>query len=177
MEIQSVINDVKGKAESYAGQAQNVFKHGVDTVKAANDIVVKNVQKLAEAESATAKDLYSVTVESFNKARTDGVKAVTSNPEAYVPAGRDHIVSAYETGVTTFTKTRDELSKVFTKGFDHIQVELGVKPAPKKKAAPKKTTSAANGATKSATSTARKSTTAKRTTTARKTTTAAKKTA
>lgn len=56
MEIQVVINDVKGKAETYAAQAQDVFKTSVEVAKQANGIFVGSVQTLAKTESAAAKD-------------------------------------------------------------------------------------------------------------------------
>lgn len=168
MELQTVINDVKGKAETYADQAQNVIKTSVDVVKQANGIVVGSVQTLAKTESAAAKDLYEAAVASFEKAKKAGVKAVANEPMAYVPAGRDRVTTAYTDSVKVVTKARTDLEKVFDKGFDSIQVTLGVKkPAPKR---------AASTAKKTATKTASSAKTATKTT-AKRTTTAAKKTA
>ena len=159
MEIQTVITDVKGKAEVYAGQAQDVFKTSVEVVKKANGIVVGSVQTLAKTESAAAKDLYDAAVASFEKAKQDGVKAVATKPVDYLPSGSDRISTAYSGSVKGVTKARTDLEKVFEKGFDTIQIQLGLKakPAPKKRAAPAKTTAAAKKPT-----TARKTTTAKK---------------
>lgn len=168
MEFQTVINDVKGKAETYAGQAQDVFKTSVNVVKQANGIVTGSVQTLAKTESAAAKDLYASAVASFEKAKKAGFKAVANEPMAYVPAGRDRVSSAYSDSIKVVTKARTDLEKVFNKGFDAIQVSLGVKKSAPKRAA----SSAKKTAAKSANSAA---STAK--TTAKRTTTAAKKTA
>ncbi|MEC9406535.1 MAG: phasin family protein [Pseudomonadota bacterium] len=170
MEIQVVINDVKGKAETYAVQAQDVFKTSVEVAKQANGIVVGSVQTLAKTESAAAKDLYEAALASFEKAKKAGVKAVANQPVEYLPNGKDRIVTAYSDSVKVVTKARTDLEKVFEKGFDTIQVQLGLKkPAPKKRATAAKKAPAKTAATKKAATGTK--TTAKRTTaTAKKTT-------
>ncbi|PWN57864.1 phasin family protein [Abyssibacter profundi] len=173
MEIQVVINDVKGKAETYAAQAQDVFKTSVEVAKQANGIFVGSVQTLAKTESAAAKDLYDAALASFEKAKKAGVKAVANEPVEYLPNGKDRIVTAYSDSVKVVTKARTDLEKVFEKGFDTIQVQLGLKkPAPKKRAttaakkAPAKTTAATKKAAAGTKTTTK--TTAKRTTAAAK---------
>ena len=164
MEFQTLINDVKGKAQTYAGQAQNAAQTSVDTVKKANDVVVKHFKTLAETETTAAKDLYAEAVKSFEKARKDGVKTVAAAPVGYLP--KDRAVTAFDDTVKIVVKTRDELTKVFNAGFEGVQIDLGIKKAPVKKAV-KRTTKRAT--------TARKTATKKATTTAKKATTAAKK--
>ena len=162
MEIQTIINDAKGKAQTYADRAQNAAKTGVDTAKKANDVVVKQFKTLAETETTAAKDLYAEAVKAFDKARKDGVKAVAAQPVAYLP--KDRAIAAYDDTVKVVVKTRDELNKVLTKGFDGIQIDLGFKKAPVKKAVKRA-------------STTRKTVAKKTTTTAKKATTTAKKAA
>lgn len=170
MEIQVVINDVKGKAETYAGQAQGVIKTSVEVAKQANGIFVGSMQTLAKTEGAAAKDLYDAALASFEKAKKAGVKAVANKPAEYVPNGRDRIVTAYSDSVKVVTKARTDLEKVLEKGFDTIQVQLGLKkPAPKKRA-----TSTAKKAPAKATA-AKKTTAAKTTTATKRTTTSAAK--
>lgn len=107
------------------------------------------------------------------------MKAVANEPVEYLPNGKDRIVTAYSDSVKVVTKARTDLEKVFEKGFDTIQVQLGLKkPAPKKRAttaakkAPAKTTAATKKAAAGTKTTAKRTTAAAKKTTTKATTSA-----
>ena len=142
MDIQSVMNDVKGRVDTLTTQSQKVVKTSLDSLKQANQIVIEGLQTLVDGHTSAAKDIYASAKTGFDKARTDGVKAVAASPIAYLPP-KQKFVSVFNETVTTFNKTGDELAKTLKGGYTSIRAEISGKPAAKKaKATARKTTAA-----------------------------------
>lgn len=161
MAIQNLFNDVKGRVDTARKQSREAFKVYVDTQKKALDVVSSNAQSLAKTELNAAKDVYAAARASFEQARKDGVRQVASKPQAYLPSGRDTLISAYKETLDLLVKTSNELTNVFNKGYQGVLDKLtGRKPAARKTAAKRKsasTTTRKTGARKSSTTRARKS--------------------
>lgn len=139
MNVETLVSDVKTRADVVVTRGQEVIEAGVDTLKAANAIIVDGVQTLVQTQVAAGKELIELAQASFEKARTDGVKAVAANPIAYLPEGKDTFVGAYNDSVKTVSKTGDKLAKTFTNGFETMTAKLnGQKPAAKAAKATKK---------------------------------------
>jgi hypothetical protein len=142
MSFQTVVDDVKGRVETLTTQGQKVAQISLDTLKQTGEIVVDKFQALVKTESAAAKELYSVTKLSFDKAIADGFKAFTAAPISYLPP-KEKFVTVYTDTVTLVSATGDELYKTLKTGFTSIQAEiLGETPVKKVKTAAKKATSA-----------------------------------
>lgn len=124
MNVETIVNDVKARAEVVAAKGQEVVEASFETLKAANAIVVEGVQSLLETNVAAGKDLLAVAQTSFNKAKTDGIKAVAANPVAYLPEGKDRVVAAYNDSVAVVSKTSDELVKTFKQGYESISSKI-----------------------------------------------------
>lgn len=140
MSLQTVVDDVKGRVETLTTQGQKVAQISLDTLKQTGEIVADKFQELVKTESAAAKELYSVTKLSFDKAVADGFKAFTAAPISYLPP-KDKFVTVYTDTVTLVSTTGDELYKTLKTGFSSIQAELkGETPVKKVKAAAKKAT-------------------------------------
>ena len=75
---------------------KGAFKAYMDAQRKAFGVVVNNGQTLANTEIGAAKNVFAAARASFDKARGDGMRKVANNPQAYVPNGRDQIVSAYK---------------------------------------------------------------------------------
>ena len=149
MSLQTVVDDVKGRVETLTNQSQKVAQISLDTLKQTGEIVVDKLQELVKTESAAAKELYTVTKLSFEKAVADGFKAFTAAPISYLPP-KDKFVTVYTDTVTLVTATSDEVYKTLKTGFSSIQAEiLGEAPVKKVKAAAKKATGAVKKAAKS----------------------------
>lgn len=151
MTLQSVVNDLKTRVDTLASQGQEVAKGLPDTFKQANEVLVSGVQTLVKTETETAKDLLAVAKASFEKARTDGLKAVAADPISYLPA-KGKFISAFNETVELVSKTGDELYKTFKTGLtpavktaaaanESDAVAKTSKPASKKKTTVKKTSS------------------------------------
>ncbi|WP_029921557.1 hypothetical protein [Nevskia soli] len=149
MSLQTVVDDVKGRVETLTTQGQKVAQISLDTLKQSGEIVADKFQTLVKTESAAAKELYTVTKLSFDKAIADGFKAFTAAPISYLPP-KDKFITVYTDTVTLVSATGDELYKTFKTGFSSIQAELKGEAAPVKKvkAAAKKATGAAKKAAK-----------------------------
>jgi hypothetical protein len=149
MSLQTVVDDVKGRVETLTTQGQKVAQISLDTLKQSGEIVADKFQTLVKTESAAAKELYTVTKLSFDKAIADGFKAFTAAPISYLPP-KDKFVTVYTDTVTLVSATGDELYKTFKTGFSSIQAELKGEAAPVKKvkAAAKKATGAVKKAAK-----------------------------
>jgi hypothetical protein len=127
MNLQSVVEDVKGRVETISTTGQKVAEISIDSLKQAGDIVVETFQTLVTDNTAAAKEIYSAAVTSFEKAKTDGLKAVAAAPISYLPT-TELVVAPFNNTVTVFSKSGDELYKVVKTGFSTIQAQLTGKP-------------------------------------------------
>jgi hypothetical protein len=154
--VETLVNDVKARADVVVTRGQQVLEAGVDTIKAANAIFVDGVQTLFQTQVAAGKELIDLAQASFEKARTDGLKAVASNPVAYLPEGKETVVAAYNDSVETVSKAGDKLAKTFKGGYSSITARLnGTKPAARTaKKSTRKTTAKARKAPAKATAAA-----------------------
>jgi hypothetical protein len=123
MSLQTVVDDVKGRVETLTNQGQKVAQISLDTLKQANGIVVDKVQALVKAETEAAKELYSITKASFDKALADGFKAVAAAPISYLPP-KDKFITVYTDTVTLLSGAGDEVYQALKSGFTSIQGEL-----------------------------------------------------
>lgn len=126
MNLQSVVDDVKVRVENLSAHGQKVAEISLDSLKQAGDVVVETVQTLVKDHSSLASDLYSSALTSFEKAKSDGFKAVVADPIAYLPP-KEPIIKTFNHTVTVVTKGGDELVKVAKTGFSSIQAELSGK--------------------------------------------------
>lgn len=124
MNVETIVNDVKGKVEPIVAKGQEAVQVGFETLKTANGIVVEGVQTLVKTNVDAGKDLFAAAQTSFEKAKADGIKTVAANPVAYLPEGKERVISAYNDTVTLVTKTGDELVKTFKQGFDSINAAI-----------------------------------------------------
>lgn len=130
MNVETIVNDVKEAVEPVLAKGQDVVVASFETLKAANAIVVEGVQTLVQTQIDLNKDLFGLAQDSFEKARTDGLKAVVSDPISYLPEGKDRVISAYNDSVAAVTKTGDDLFKTFKNGFETITAKInGEEPA------------------------------------------------
>lgn len=156
MSVETIISDVKTKADLVVTRGQEVLEVSVETLKAANTIVIDGVQELVDTNVAAGKELASIVQTSYSKAVADGIKAVAANPVAYVPEAKTTVVSAYNDSLKVVTKTSDELAKTLKGGVDSISAKIqGQKPkvakaAKKAKKVAKKTTAKAKKVGKAA---------------------------
>ncbi len=151
MSVETIISDVKTKADLVVSRGQEVLEVSVETLKAANSIVIEGVQELVDTNVAAGKELASLVQTSYSKAVADGLKAVAANPVAYVPEGKATVVSAYNDSLKVVTKTGDELAKTLKGGVDTISAKIQgqkTKVAKAAKKAAKKTTAKAKKAVK-----------------------------
>lgn len=123
MNLQTVVDDVKGRVETLTSQSQKVAQISLDTLKQVNEIVVDKFQALLKTETAAAKDLFSAAKTGLDKARADGLKAVASAPISYLPE-RSKLVTVYNDTVTLITDTGEKVYQTFKTGFTTIQGEL-----------------------------------------------------
>lgn len=129
MDVETIVNDVKGRVEPIVAKGQEVVETGFETLKSANAIIVEGVQTLVQTNVAAGKDLFAAAQTSFEKAKTDGLKTVAANPAAYLPEGKDVVVAAYNETVSLVSKTGDELVAALKEGFDSINATISGKPA------------------------------------------------
>lgn len=143
MSVETIISDVKTKADLVVTRGQEVLEVGVETLKAANTIVIEGVQELVDTNVAAGKELASIVQTSYSKAVADGIKAIAANPVAYVPEGKATVLGAYTDSLKVVTKTGDELAKTLKGGVDSISAKIQghkTKVAKAAKKAVKKTT-------------------------------------
>jgi len=152
MSLQSVVEDVKGRVETLSGHGQKVAEISIDSLKQAGDVVVGGYKSLVSDNMAAAKEIYSAAVSSFEKAKTDGLKAVAADPISYLPT-TDTLTAPFSQTVTVVSRTGEELYKVVKTGVETIQAQLTGKPAVVAKAekAVKATTKKAAASVKKAT--------------------------
>ena len=127
MNVETLVNDVKTRADVVVTRGQEAIEVGVETIKAANAIIVDGVQTLVQTQVAAGKELIELAQASFEKAKTDGVKAVAANPIAYLPEGKDTVVGAYNDSVKTVSKAGDQLAKTFSTGYETITAKIAGK--------------------------------------------------
>ena len=139
MNIEKAVNEVKDRIETVGGQAQDLAKVSLKTIKAANEIVVEGVQDLVTLQTAAAKDLYTAGKQSFDKAVAAGLVAVVKAPVEYLPEGRETIVGAFNGSVDTVTKTGEKLVKVVKTGYEQAAATITGKPVRKAAARTRKT--------------------------------------
>lgn len=140
MNLQSVVEDVKGRVESISGQGQKVAEISIDSLKAAGDVVVGGYKALVSENTTAAKEIYSAAVSSFEKAKSDGLKAVAADPISYLPA-TGTLTAPFSQTVTVVSRTGEELYKVVKTGVETIQAQLtGKSPVAKVAKAAKATT-------------------------------------
>lgn len=179
MKIQTIVSDMRSRVETAGKQYQGVLKAYVSAQREALTVVTRNGQTLANTEIGAAKNVFAAARASFDKARKDGVRKVASNPQAYVPNGRDQIVSAYKDAINLLLKAGNELTGVVSNGYKSVlgQLSSNGAPAPAQKARAAKTTKTTEKSKETKTTTAKRKTAAKRSTTAAQGTTARKSSA
>lgn len=133
MNLQNVVEDVKGRVETISTTGQKVAEISIDSLKQAGDIVVETFQTLVTDGTTAAKDIYSAAVTGFEKAKADGLKAVASAPISYLPQ-TELLVAPFTNSVSVVSKSGDELYQVAKSSFSTIQAQLTGKPAPATKA-------------------------------------------
>lgn len=147
MNLQSVVEDVKGRVETISTTGQKVAEISIDSLKQAGDIVVETFQTLVTDNTTAAKEIYSAALTSFEKAKTAGLKAVAADPISYLPT-TELVVTPFTNSVTVVSKSGDELYQVVKTGFSTIQAQLTGKPVTVQKAVKTvKTTAKKAGAT------------------------------
>ncbi|NKF21334.1 phasin family protein [Solimonas marina] len=124
MSVETIVSDVKSRADLVKTRGQAALEAGVDTLMTANTIVVDGVQELVQTNVGAGKELATLVQASVTKAKTDGFKAVAANPVAYIPEGKGTVVTAYTDSVKVVTKTGDELAKTLKSGVETISAKL-----------------------------------------------------
>lgn len=160
MAIQDFFNDVKTRVDNVQKPYREAFKAYVQAQRKVLDVVSSSAQNLAKTEGNAARDVFAAARASFDKARKDGVRQVASQPQAYVPEGRDRLMDAYKATIELLRKTGNDLGDVVTKGYKDVVNKLTGKPGSKRKSA---TTRKATGTKKTngTNASARKASTAK----------------
>ncbi|MDE2148616.1 MAG: hypothetical protein KGJ55_02035 [Gammaproteobacteria bacterium] len=123
MSIGTVVNDVKGRVEGLACQSQKALKYSIDSFRHSGEIVRDGLQSLIEGHTSAAKEIFTSAKSGFEKARTDGLKAVVSSPVDYLPP-RDSFVGLFTDTATVFSKTGDQLLQTAKHGFANVKAEL-----------------------------------------------------
>lgn len=121
MEMQTLVNEFKGRIERVGVQTQDAYKSYVDARKKAYGVVSSNVQTLVRTETDTMLGLYGAASERFSAARKESIKSVIFVPVDILPEGRERLISAYREARSHFVKTRDELLSIALKGFEDIR--------------------------------------------------------
>ena len=124
MNVESIVNDVKGRVEPIVTRGQDVVYSGFEVLKSANGIVADGFSGVYKANYEAGKTLFGAAQTSFQKVKTDGIKAVASNPGAYVPEGKDTVVSAFNTSVDVVVKTGDDLVKTMKQGVETLSAKI-----------------------------------------------------
>lgn len=124
MGVETIVNDVKGAVEPYVAKGQDFVTVSFETFKQANTVVVEGVQELFKTNVGAGKDLFAAAQTSFEKAKTDGIKAVVASPIEYLPEGKSVVVSAYKESFSIVTKTGEELISVVKKGYEDVAAKL-----------------------------------------------------
>ncbi|NGY05188.1 phasin family protein [Solimonas terrae] len=124
MSVEAIVNDVKTRADVVVSRGQEVIEAGVETLVAANTIVVEGVQELVQTNVGAGKELATLVQASVTKAKTDGFKAVAAKPIDYLPEGKTTVVTAYSDSVKIVSKTGGELAKTLKSGVETITAKI-----------------------------------------------------
>lgn len=135
MSLQTIVEDVRVRVESFTAHGQKVAQIYLDTLKSANGIVTDTFHTLVKTETDAAKELFSSAKSGLDKAKADGLRAVATAPVSYLPP-REKLFTPFNRTVSLLGDTGDELYKTFKSGFVSIQGEFNGAPAPAKKAKP-----------------------------------------
>lgn len=147
MNFEKAVKEVQGTLETVGERSQGVAKVSLKTLKAANQIVVTGVQDIVAVQTAAAKDLYTASKHSFDKAVAAGLVAVVKAPVEYIPESRETIVGAFNDTVDTVTKTGEKLVKVAKSGYEGIAASIqGKQPRKAAKRAVRKAAATASAA-------------------------------
>lgn len=147
MNLQNVVEEVKGRVEDLSSQGQKAAKLSINTLKQANEIVVDSVQSLLKGHTDAARDLLASAKSGFDKARADGVKAVVSAPTSYLPP-RAKLIDILNDSRSIFVKTSDDLLKLVKDGYASFNSDVDTAAATVKKSASKARASASKAAGK-----------------------------
>lgn len=123
MNLQTVVDDVKGRVEGLSNQSQKMAQVSISTLKQANEVVTDNVRSLFQGNTDVARDLYASARSGFEKARADGVKAVVADPISYLPP-RDKFFDAFKDNRSIVVKTGDDLVKLVKEGISAINGDI-----------------------------------------------------
>ncbi|HEX4872228.1 MAG TPA: phasin family protein [Nevskiaceae bacterium] len=144
MNVETLVADVKTRVEPIVAKGQEIATVSLDALKQTTTVLVDGVQTVVKTQIDAGKDLFAAVQTSFEKAKTDGLKAVAAAPIEYLPAGRERVISAYNDTVATVTKTGEQVVQVVRKGFEEVSakftgvtVEVVPAAAPAKKTAKK----------------------------------------
>ncbi|MBI2383004.1 MAG: phasin family protein [Gammaproteobacteria bacterium] len=132
MNIETVVNDVKGRLEVVGTRAQGAAEASIETLKLANDVLLNGVQGVVKTQTEAGKALFEAGKASFEKAKTAGLVAVVQNPIEYLPEGKDTIVGAFDETVKIATKTGEELVKVVKTGYETVAAKVAGKTTAKR---------------------------------------------
>lgn len=154
MNLQTVVEDVKGRVELLSTHGQKVAEISIGSLKQAGEIVAGTFQTLVSDNTSAAKEIYSAALTGFEKAKADGLKAIATKPVSYLPT-TDLVVGPFQNTVTVVSKSGDKLYRVAKTSLTTIQAQLSGKPAAVDKAVKTARTGARKAGT-SAKKTARK---------------------
>src|SRR3546814_3522798 len=99
------------RADVVVTRGQEAFEAGVETLVAANTIVIDGVQELVQTNVGAGKELATLVQASVNKAKVDGLKAVAANPIAYLPERKNTVVTAYSDAIKVVSKNGGDIDK------------------------------------------------------------------
>lgn len=128
MNLQTVVEDVKGRVEVLSDRGYKAVAVSKDSLKQAGDLVAESFQTLVSANTTAAKDFCFAARDGFLKAKSDGLRAVAADPVSYLPEATK-LVKPFNKSVTVVSKTGDSLYKLAKTSISHIQAELSGKPA------------------------------------------------
>jgi hypothetical protein len=124
VKFEKAVKEVQDRLETVGERGQGVAKVSFKALKAANEVIIEGVQDLVTTQTAAAKDLFSATKQSFDKATAAGLVAVVKSPIEYLPDGRDTIVDAFQETIETVTKTGVKVAK---NGYEGVAAQIAGK--------------------------------------------------
>lgn len=121
MNIQEVVNDTRGRAETVGKQYREALAAYVDMHRKAFSVVTRGSQTLASTEIDAAGNVFAAARANFDQARKDGARKVANEPKTYVPfETTDEIVCAYKDTVDLMAETGNELTAIVSDGYKTI---------------------------------------------------------
>lgn len=124
MKIQGIVSDVRQQVVVAGRNYQGAFKAYVEAQRRALAVVTSGGSSLANTEIGAAKNIFASARASFEQARKDGLRQLTSQPKNYVPKGRAQLISAYKTTIDQLVKTSTELNEVVSTGYRNVVGQL-----------------------------------------------------